>query len=311
MRFEGIIMNLSSMLDNIDGKGQPLELDITLIDEDPNQPRVDFDEDGLKDLANSIKERGVKSAISVRSNPNEAGRYIINHGARRYRASVLVGKTTIPANIDDDYSFSDQIVENVQRADLTPQELAKAVEKLEKDGFKKGDIATRLGKSNAWVTQYSRLNKLPSVIADAFESGKISDVTVANELAKIYESNPDDVQEVLNNEQEIGRSDVKNLKSFINSEVTEESNNEAQVDDKKYTIADQDQPPKLADEKAIDPTKLKNPKLKGTYQGQLVTLNTKKRPSDTNLIWVKFDESGFDEEAEIDKIKLTMLMEAE
>ena len=304
-------MNLSSMLDNIDGKGQPLELDITLIDEDPNQPRVDFDEDGLKDLANSIKERGVKSAISVRSNPNEAGRYIINHGARRYRASVLVGKTTIPANIDDDYSFSDQIVENVQRADLTPQELAKAVEKLEKDGFKKGDIATRLGKSNAWVTQYSRLNKLPSVIAEAFESGKISDVTVANELAKIYESNPDDVQEVLNNEQEIGRSDVKNLKSFINSEVTEESNNEAQVDDKKYTIADQDQPPKLADEKAIDPTKLKNPKLKGTYQGQLVTLNTKKRPSDTNLIWVKFDESGFDEEAEIDKIKLTMLMEAE
>lgn len=311
MRFEGIIMNLSSMLDNIDGKGQPLELDITLIDEDPNQPRVDFDEDGLKDLANSIKERGVKSAISVRSNPNEAGRYIINHGARRYRASVLVGKTTIPANIDDDYSFSDQIVENVQRADLTPQELAKAVEKLEKDGFKKGDIATRLGKSNAWVTQYSRLNKLPSVIAEAFESGKISDVTVANELAKIYENNPDDVQEVLNNEQEIGRSDVKNLKSFLNSEVTEESNNEAQVDDKKYTIADQDQPPKLADEKAIDPTKLKNPKLKGTYQGQLVTLNTKKRPSDTNLIWVKFDESGFDEEAEIDKIKLTMLMEAE
>ena len=311
MRFEGIIMNLSSMLDNIDGKGQPLELDITLIDEDPNQPRVDFDEDGLKDLANSIKERGVKSAISVRSNPNEAGRYIINHGARRYRASVLVGKTTIPANIDDDYSFSDQIVENVQRADLTPQELAKAVEKLEKDGFKKGDIATRLGKSNAWVTQYSRLNKLPSVIAEAFESGKISDVTVANELAKIYESNPDDVQEVLNNEQEIGRSDVKNLKSFLNSEVTEESNNEAQVDDKKYTIADQDQPPKLADEKSIDPTKLKNPKLKGTYQGQLVTLNTKKRPSDTNLIWVKFDESGFDEEAEIDKIKLTMLMEAE
>ena len=311
MRFEGIIMSFSSMLDNIDGNGQPLELDITLIDEDPNQPRVDFDEDGLKDLANSIKERGVKSAISVRSNPNEAGRYIINHGARRYRASVLVGKTTIPANIDDDYSFSDQIVENVQRADLTPQELAKAVEKLEKDGFKKGDIATRLGKSNAWVTQYSRLNKLPSVIAEAFESGKISDVTVANELAKIYENNPDDVQEVLNNEQEIGRSDVKNLKSFLNSEVTEESNNEAQVDDKKYTIADQDQPPKLADEKAIDPTKLKNPKLKGTYQGQLVTLNTKKRPSDTNLIWVKFDESGFDEEAEIDKIKLTMLMEAE
>ena len=311
MRFEGIIMSFSSMLDNIDGNGQPLELDITLIDEDPNQPRVDFDEDGLKDLANSIKERGVKSAISVRSNPNEAGRYIINHGARRYRASVLVGKTTIPANIDDDYSFSDQIVENVQRADLTPQELAKAVEKLEKDGFKKGDIATRLGKSNAWVTQYSRLNKLPSVIAEAFESGKISDVTVANELAKIYESNPDDVQEVLNNEQEIGRSDVKNLKSFLNSEVTEESNYEAQVDDKKYTIADQDQPPKLADEKAIDPTKLKNPKLKGTYQGQLVTLNTKKRPSDTNLIWVKFDESGFDEEAEIDKIKLTMLMEAE
>ena len=304
-------MSFSSMLDNIDGNGQPLELDVGLIDEDPNQPRVDFDVEELKDLANSIKERGVKSAISVRTNPSQSGRYIINHGARRLRASIIAGKDTIPANIDDDYSFADQIVENVQRADLTPQELAKAVEKLEKDGLKKGEIATRLGKSNAWVSQYSRLNKLPAVIAEAFESGKISDVTVANELAKIYENHPDDVQEVINNEQEIGRSDIKNLKSFLNSEVTEESNNEAQVDDKKYTIADQDQPPKLADEKAIDPTKLKNPKLKGTYQGQLVTLNTKKRPSDTNLIWVKFDESGFDEEAEIDKIKLTMLMEAE
>ena len=303
-------MSFSSMLDNIDGNGQPLELDVGLIDEDPNQPRVDFDVEELKDLANSIKERGVKSAISVRTNPSQSGRYIINHGARRLRASIIAGKDTIPANIDDDYSFADQIVENVQRADLTPQELAKAVEKLEKDGLKKGEIATRLGKSNAWVSQYSRLNKLPAVIAEAFESGKISDVTVANELAKIYEYHPDDVQEVINNEQEIGRSDIKNLKSFLNSELVDE-NSEVANENIKHTIGDKEQPPKLSDTKEADPSKLKNPKLKGTYQGQLVTLNTKKRPSDSSLIWVKFEESGSEEEADIDKIKLTMLMEAE
>ena len=78
-----------------------IDLDINLIDEDPNQPRKTFD--NITELSESIKERGVKSPISV--HPIDNGRYMINHGARRYRASKLAGKTTIPAFIDDDYNL--------------------------------------------------------------------------------------------------------------------------------------------------------------------------------------------------------------
>lgn len=298
-------MNLSSMLDG----GQPLTLEVNLIDEDPNQPRTSFDESTLAELSNSIKERGVKTPISVRENPENSERYIINHGARRLRATKILGLDTIPALIDNDYLLTDQIVENIQREDLSSHELAKVVDRLEKSGFKKSDIATQLGKSNAWVSQYSRLNKLPEPIALAFESGKIKDVTVANELAKLFDSNPNDVLEVLSNEVEIGRGDVKNLKAYLNNETETVLVNDESTE--KYTIADQDSPPKINEPKVTDPNKFKNPRLKATYQGQLVTVNVKKRPSDFDLIWVKFDDNGAEEEAVIENVKLSMLMESE
>lgn len=96
-------------------------IDINLIDEDPNQPRTEFDKETLQELADTIAERGVKSPISVHR--TEGGRFMINHGARRYRAGILAGKTTIPAFIDYDYTQADQIIENIQRDNLKPIEM--------------------------------------------------------------------------------------------------------------------------------------------------------------------------------------------
>jgi ParB family chromosome partitioning protein len=91
--------------------------------------------------------RGVKTPISVRDNPDAAGRYLINHGARRVRASKLAHKTSIPAFIDNDYNEADQVIENLQRNELTPREIADFIGRELAKGKKKGDIAKELGKS--------------------------------------------------------------------------------------------------------------------------------------------------------------------
>ena len=106
------------------GSGAPLELELALIDEDPHQPRKQFDENSLAEMAETIRARGVKTPISVRPNPKVEGRYLINHGARRYRASLLAEKVTIPGFIDPDYTEADQVIENLQRDALTAREIA-------------------------------------------------------------------------------------------------------------------------------------------------------------------------------------------
>ena len=148
------IGDLSSLLENEEetSNGKPLDLDVSLIDEDPEQPRNIFTKSTLNELATSIEERGVKSPISVRV--IDGGRYMINHGARRFRASLLAGKKTIPAYIDHDYSKADQVIENLHRDNLTPREIAEFIGRQIEEGKKKGQIAKEIGKSNAFVTQH-------------------------------------------------------------------------------------------------------------------------------------------------------------
>ena len=109
--------------------GTPLHLPIDAIDEDPDQPRQDFDPDSLAELAETIRERGVRQPISVRRHPQQPDRWMLNFGARRLRASKLAGKEEIPAFVDDTADSYDQVIENEQRAGLTPLELALFVQR--------------------------------------------------------------------------------------------------------------------------------------------------------------------------------------
>ena len=192
-------------------------LDISLIDEDPEQPRrggnAGFSEKSLNELAETIRERGVKSPISVRESGN--GRYIINHGARRYRASIIAGKSTIPAFIDNDYTKLDQVIENIQRENLTPREIADYIGYRVSHGTKKGELAKELGKSNAWISQHFSLLDLPEPIAKAVSSGKISDLTAITELVKVYSKSPEDVSSFINESEELSRSDVQTIREFV------------------------------------------------------------------------------------------------
>lgn len=278
--------NLGDLLNGSEQSGKPLILPLASIKEDPEQPRKYFNEEKIQELSDSIRERGVKTPISVRIDTANSGTYIINHGARRYRASIAAGMDTIPAYVDDDYSLIDQVVENIQRDNLTPREIAEVIGRLMAEGLKKNQIATKMGKSNAFVTQHSNLLDLPDPLAEAFNSGKISDVTVVNDLFALYKKQPEVVEDLLTTEDEITRSSVKYLKDYSNSSgesggVTETENSEDAGGDKK---------PKS--EKVADPDKLKKAIVQVMYQGQLARLILNKRPHEGDQVWIKFEESG-------------------
>ena len=201
-------------------EGRPLALPLEHIDEDPLQPRSaanpGFTAHSLAELAASIRLRGIKTPISVRHHPDRPGRYIINHGARRYRASRLAQLATIPGFIDDDYSETDQVVENLQRNELTAREIANYIGRELSKGLKRGQIASNISKSAAFVTQHAALLDLPEPIALAFNEGRVRDVTTVNELVTAYKSRPGEVAAWLcEGEPEITRSAVKLLRAFL------------------------------------------------------------------------------------------------
>ncbi|MCW5597586.1 MAG: ParB/RepB/Spo0J family partition protein [Nitrosomonas sp.] len=169
------------------------EMELDSIIEDPNQPRKVFDPASLEELANTIKTRGVKTPISVRPNPDKSGTYIINHGARRYRASRIAGKKTIPTFIDHDYTEIDQVIENIQRDNLSSREVADFIGQQLSAGKKNNEIAIMIGKSKAYVSQHTTLLDLPPVISDLVNNGRINDLGGINELVKIYRQFPDEV----------------------------------------------------------------------------------------------------------------------
>ncbi|HMO02459.1 MAG TPA: ParB/RepB/Spo0J family partition protein [Oligoflexia bacterium] len=153
------------------------EIQINLIERDPKQPRVSFDEERLNELASSIRTYGVLNPILVKPSKTP-GRYIIISGERRFRASQLVGLQTIPCLIDaisndsEERTLAMQLVENIQRADLTPLERANAIGAL-KDNFNLSvrEIADKLGISKSMVQRSLDILKLPPDLLNALREG--------------------------------------------------------------------------------------------------------------------------------------------
>ena len=153
-------------------------LQLNLDDIIPNrfQPREVFDEKALKELAASIKEHGVIQPIIVR---NVNGKYEIIAGERRYKASALAGKTTIPAivkNLDDKESSKVALLENLQRKNLNPIEEAKTYQKiLELDEMTQEELAKTMGKSQSAVSNKMRLLQLTEEVQQAVLKEEISE----------------------------------------------------------------------------------------------------------------------------------------
>lgn len=193
------------------------EIDVNLIIEDIHQPRKEFNQDTLRELTETVKLRGVKSPISVRPNPDKLGTYIINHGARRYRASINAGLKTIPAFIDTDYSEADQVIENLQRDNLTSREIADFIGRQLAAGKTKSDVARQLGKTNPYITTHAALLDLPDPIDEVYRSGRCTDVTAIYDLTRYYKVSKEEVINWINISapEEISRLDVKHFGKFL------------------------------------------------------------------------------------------------
>jgi ParB family chromosome partitioning protein len=166
--------------------GQPLLLPVADIDEDPEQPRHEFDANGLQELSETIHDRGVRQPISVRPNLQQAGRWTLNFGARRLRASKLAGLASIPAFVDTTADSYDQVIENEQREGLKPLELALFVQKRLALGDKQADIAKNLGKSRQWVTLATALIEAPDWLLQAYREGRCRGMNELYELRRLH-----------------------------------------------------------------------------------------------------------------------------
>ena len=145
------------------------------IQKNPYQPRKEFSEEKIQELAHSIKENGLIQPIIVRKSPVLG--YEILAGERRYRASIAAGLSEIPViikQLSDQDMMLHSIIENLQRENLNPIEEAKAYQSLIDKGFTHTEIAEKMGKSRPYITNLVRLLGLPKHILTEVESGKLS-----------------------------------------------------------------------------------------------------------------------------------------
>jgi len=170
---------LDALIDTSDVKTQGSsnlnEIPLSQIEPNPDQPRREFDETAMKELASSIANMGIIAPITLRQTAPD--HYQIIAGERRWRASQIAGLTTIPAyirTVEDENVMELALVENIQREDLNAIEIALAYEHLaETTGMTQEKISERVGKSRTAVTNYMRLLKLPAQIQMALKNRDI------------------------------------------------------------------------------------------------------------------------------------------
>ena len=156
--------------------GNIVELDIDSIEVNPFQPRSNFNDEALRELASSIKELGVIQPITVRK--IEFNKYQLVSGERRHRASKLIGLESIPAYIriaNDQESLEMALVENIQRQDLDPIEIALSYQRLiDEIELTQEKLSERVGKKRSTITNYLRLLRLDPIIQTGIRDGFVS-----------------------------------------------------------------------------------------------------------------------------------------
>ena len=178
-KFNALGRGLDALISTEDARPQGSstinEISIEQIEANPNQPRREFNDEALQDLANSIKEIGIVQPITLRQIAEN--RFQIIAGERRWRASQIIGLKSIPAyirTIKDENVMELALVENIQREDLNAIEIALAYEQLlSGEGMTQEKISERVGKSRTAITNYLRLLKLPAQVQMALQKKEI------------------------------------------------------------------------------------------------------------------------------------------
>ena len=182
MKQKGLGRGLDAIFgsEHLDAKLKPMsemaEISISEIFPNPTQPRTEFDQEALEELANSIRTLGIIQPITVKR--DGTGRYLIISGERRWRAAQLAGLETLPAYIreaDDENLHAMALVENIQREDLNAIEIALGMQRLiDECNLTQEALSEKVGKKRSTVSNYMRLLKLPNEIQLALKEGLIS-----------------------------------------------------------------------------------------------------------------------------------------
>jgi ParB family chromosome partitioning protein len=185
--------DVALLLDELEGleaptsSGKPLEIRLSSIEEDPDQPRRVFEPKTLEELAASIRERGVLQPIGV-TPAGSNGMHRIVFGARRFRAAQLAGRATIAALIHSEGTGDpyDQMIENIQRDDLSAADIAAFIVSRLDAGEKQKDIAQRLGKDKSYIAMYASVAQMAPVLRERLETSPIRAVYELHQMWKKF-----------------------------------------------------------------------------------------------------------------------------
>lgn len=227
------LANLKKATENFKGKGDYAKLiskagdfydfDIDIVSPDPNQPRKNFDEAALQELADDLKKNGLIQPIVVREDPDNVGKFIVVAGERRLKAAKLAGFKKIRSLLstyDNSQLGYVQIAENAKRDNLKFYEMAEFIVSRADAGEKQADIAEKLGTSKSQVNLYMIWKVAPDYLKDIKE--RFVSIRTFYEITKLSEKFPDEVKSfIVTEEGELGRDDVAALKKKLTAPDTE------------------------------------------------------------------------------------------
>ena len=188
--------------------GRPLVVPTDRLDEDPNNPRTEFPEAQIDELANDIRERGILEPIVVHP-ADAAGRYRIHFGAKRLRAAKRAGLAEVPVVVRDAPADAyAQVAENQKRHGLTPLDLAHFIRAKVDEGESNATLAKRLVIDLTTVAHHLALLHLPAELDEALKSGRCTSPRTLYELSKLHDAQPERAKALIEGESEITRAVV-------------------------------------------------------------------------------------------------------
>lgn len=221
--------------------------------EDEDNARQEFNKDRLQELANSMQQvntktgeaRGILEPLSVKHHPDEPGHFIINGGARRYRAAKLAGLEQAPYVIKDELDDFDKFVLNDQREQLSPMEVAMFITARLDEGHKPGEVAKALGRRPAYVSDHSIFFEMADCIRDLYDNGRCRSMQVLAWLHRAYKKHPEEVEAFcLDADKELTSSQVRAFLDSLKKPEAPEGGDENPSDAKGE---DEDQEPATVD----------------------------------------------------------------
>lgn len=232
--------------------GSFYDFDVDIISPDPNQPRKNFDEASLQELADDLKKNGLIQPIVVRDDPDNVGKFIVVAGERRLKAAKLAGFKkirSILSTYDNSQLGYVQIAENAKRDNLKFYEMAEFIVSRADAGEKQADIAEKLGLSKTKVSEFMVWKDAPDFLKDAKEH--FSSIRTFYDIAKLTDEFANEVKSFIEDSTgEISRADISSLKKKLTEPNTAVESSDSEIQNPSFEIT--------SDDSEEEPTSLEN-----------------------------------------------------